>query len=94
VQTEFFRLSKDDARVDPMLRRFLSQSYEFKSVADYLTGADAVASAEEAATAVTTAKRFLSHFTQLAPLPDSTCDASGQNQTPDSGAIGPKSTQG
>lgn len=34
VQTEFFRLSKDDARVDHGLQRFLSQSYEFKSVAD------------------------------------------------------------
>ena len=48
VQTEFFRLSKDDPRTNTGLRRFLSQSYEFKSVADYGTGPDAVTSAEEA----------------------------------------------
>jgi uncharacterized protein (UPF0332 family) len=47
VHTEFFRLTKDDARVDPVLRRFLSQSYEFKSVADYLTGDEAVTSARK-----------------------------------------------
>lgn len=65
VPTEFFRLSKDDARVDHELRRFLSQSYEFKSVADYGTGPEAVTSAAEAADAVATAKRFVSHFREL-----------------------------
>ncbi len=34
VQMEFFRLVREDARADGDLRRFLSQSYEFKSVAD------------------------------------------------------------
>jgi uncharacterized protein (UPF0332 family) len=65
VQTEFFRLSKDDARVDPDLRRFLSQSYEFKSVADYFTGDEAGTSEQEAAVAIATAKRFIEHFSSL-----------------------------
>ena len=76
VQTEFFRLTKDDARVDPVLRRFLSQSYEFKSVADYLTGDEAVTSAAEAAEAVATSKRFVAHFAELVPLADSDPDGS------------------
>ncbi|HVC62258.1 MAG TPA: HEPN domain-containing protein [Acetobacteraceae bacterium] len=65
VQTEFLRLSKDDASVDHQLRRFLSQSYEFKSVADYGTGPEAATSAAEAADAVATARRFVSHFREL-----------------------------
>jgi uncharacterized protein (UPF0332 family) len=44
VQTEFFRLSKDDVR------------------ADYGIGPDAVTSAQAATDAITTAKRFVSHF--------------------------------
>ncbi len=71
VQTEFFRLTKDDARVDPLLRRFLSQAYEFKSVADYFTGAEAVTSAADASEAVATSKRFVSHFAGLVSLPGS-----------------------
>jgi uncharacterized protein (UPF0332 family) len=35
VHREFSRLTKDDRRTDPELRRFLSRAYEFKSVADY-----------------------------------------------------------
>ncbi|QXX75938.1 HEPN domain-containing protein [Methylovirgula sp. HY1] len=65
VQTEFFRLSKDDARVDHDLRRFLSQSYEFKSVADYFMGGEAGTSEQEAADAIATAKRFIEHFSSL-----------------------------
>ena len=76
VQTEFFRLTKDDARVDPVLRRFLSQSYEFKSVADYLTGDEAVTSAAEAVEAVAASKHFVAHFTALVPLADSDPDGS------------------
>lgn len=65
VQTEFFRLSRNDSRADPDLRRFLSQSYEFKSLADYGTGPDAVTSAAEAANAVAVARRFVTHFGAL-----------------------------
>jgi uncharacterized protein (UPF0332 family) len=66
VHAEFFRLAKGDTRADDELRRFLSQSYEFKSVADYWTGPDAVTSAEDAVAAVEMAKRFVSHFAGLA----------------------------
>ncbi len=45
MQAEFFRLSKEDARVEHELRRFLSQSYESKSVAAYGTGPEALTSA-------------------------------------------------
>lgn len=65
VQTEFFRLTREDDRADAWLRRFLSKAYEFKSVADYFTGEQAVTSAEDAAAAVATAKQFVSHFEGL-----------------------------
>ncbi|MGO9005712.1 MAG: HEPN domain-containing protein [Beijerinckiaceae bacterium] len=75
VQTEFFRLSKEDARADHALRRFLSQSYEFKSVADYFTSDEAGTSAQEAGEAIATAKRFVEHFTALVSIPNSAPDA-------------------
>jgi len=62
VQTEFFRLTREDSRADTELRPFLSQAYEFKSIADYFTGVDAVTSAVEAVEAVATARRFVAHF--------------------------------
>jgi uncharacterized protein (UPF0332 family) len=68
VQTTFFRLTRENPRVDPELRPFLSQAYEFKSIADYLTGPDAVTSAEEAVGAVGMAKRFVDHFGALVPV--------------------------
>ena len=68
VQTEFFRLTKDDTRVDHALRRFLSQAYEFKSVADYFSGDEAVTPAKESADALESAKRFVEHFTTLVPV--------------------------
>jgi uncharacterized protein (UPF0332 family) len=81
VQTEFFRLTKDDPRVDHDLRRFLSQSYDFKSVADYSTGPDAVTSARDAYEAVATAKRFVAHFTSLVSIP-SPAPQTGPKSTP------------
>ena len=65
VQREFFRLTQDDVRTDQVLRRFLSQSYEFKSVADYFSGPNPVTAPEDAAEAISTAKRFVAHFTQM-----------------------------
>jgi uncharacterized protein (UPF0332 family) len=59
VQREFFRLSKDDRRTDQKLRRFLSQSYEYKAAADYFSGPNPVTSPEDAAEAVATARRFV-----------------------------------
>ena len=75
----FSVFTKDDARVDPVLRRFLSQSYEFKSIADYLTGDEAVTSTAEAAEAVATSKRFVAHFAALVPLADFDPDGSSED---------------
>jgi uncharacterized protein (UPF0332 family) len=71
VQTQFFRLVKDDARSDRALWQFLSQSYEFKAVADYFAGPNPTISPEAAANALETAKRFVSHFTELIQTGDS-----------------------
>jgi uncharacterized protein (UPF0332 family) len=68
VQREFFRLTRNDARTDPGLRRFLSRSYEYKAAADYFAGPNPVTSAEDATEAVATAKRFVAEFTLLVPL--------------------------
>jgi len=65
VQAGFLLLTRDDPRVDPALRRFLSEAYEFKSVADYGTGPDAVTSIAEAQNAVATARRFVGAFGAL-----------------------------
>ncbi len=70
VQTEFFRLSKEYLRVDTELRKFLSRSYEYKSIADYFSGSDPMTSPEDAEMAVATAKRFVTHFSTLVQVPN------------------------
>ena len=65
VRREFVHLTRDNARVDPDLRRFLAQSYEFKAAADYFSGSNPVMPPEEAAAAIETARRFVDHFTAL-----------------------------
>ena len=47
VQSEFFRLTKDDPHFTPDKRIFLSQAYNFKATADYETGSADI-SAEQA----------------------------------------------
>jgi uncharacterized protein (UPF0332 family) len=64
VRAEFFRLTNEDARTDPDLRRFLAQAYEYKSVADYFSGPNPVTAPDTAAEAIGTAQRFVAHFTQ------------------------------
>ena len=81
VQREFFRLTKDDARTDQDLRRFLSRSYEFKSVAEYFSGPNPVTSPGDAAEAIATAKRFVAHFTQLVAIPNA-APRTGSDATP------------
>ena len=49
VHREFLRLTKDDPRVAPDLRIFLSQSDNLKAIADYQTGPGAKVPAELAA---------------------------------------------
>jgi uncharacterized protein (UPF0332 family) len=67
VQTEFLRMTKDDARVPPELRIFLSQSYNLKSIADYETGPGAEITAERAGTAIDAGKQFLATIIKLLP---------------------------
>lgn len=62
VQTEFARLTRDDPAIDKELRKILSRSYDFKAFADYFSGPVASISAEQAAEAVATARRFLAHL--------------------------------
>jgi uncharacterized protein (UPF0332 family) len=59
VQTEFIRLTRDDSRIQPDLRIFLSQAYNLKAIADYEEGEGCEISAERAAAAIETATRFV-----------------------------------
>ena len=59
VHVQFARLTKDEPRLDAELRRFLPQSYDIKSVADYETGPGAVIRPAQAGTAIATAERFI-----------------------------------
>jgi uncharacterized protein (UPF0332 family) len=69
VQTEFFRLSKDDPRSDSELRAFLTTAYHYKSNSDYETGPEDNPTPEEAREAVENAARFVAEFVLLTPLP-------------------------
>jgi uncharacterized protein (UPF0332 family) len=59
VHTEFLRLTKDDERLAPDLRIFLSQSYNLKAIADYQIGPGAKVPAERAAATIEIGKRFV-----------------------------------
>ena len=51
--------------MDQELRRFLSQAYELKLIADFFNGPSDTISAEGVAEAVETSKRFVAHFVGL-----------------------------
>lgn len=59
VQAEFSRLTKDDPTITADLRRFLSQAYNLKAVADYETGPGAEVPMDRAVLALAGAKRFV-----------------------------------
>jgi hypothetical protein len=65
VHREFLRLTKDDKRLGPELRIFLSRSYHLKAIADYETGPDAKVSADRAAEAVAIAARLVARITEI-----------------------------
>ena len=58
---------KDDPRVDPNLRTFLSRTYQLKAIADYETGPGSHVSAETAREAIQTARRLVEWVTGLLP---------------------------
>jgi len=67
VQTNFAQLTKDDARIDPHLRAFLSNAYNLKRLADYETGPGSEVSAERATEATQTAHRFVECVAGMLP---------------------------
>jgi uncharacterized protein (UPF0332 family) len=72
VNIEFLRLTKDDPAFTPDQRRFLSQAYDFKAVADYDTGPIAEVSSQEAIDAMEAARNFVATVRRvLTPPPPS-----------------------
>jgi uncharacterized protein (UPF0332 family) len=69
VRNTFFLLTRDDKRVDPVLRDFLAQAFALKGTADYATDPAETTTAEDAAAAMATAERFVQAFAALADLP-------------------------
>jgi uncharacterized protein (UPF0332 family) len=69
VRSQFLLLTKDDPRVPAELRRFLSQAYDLKSVADYATGPEAFVPLDQAEKAIDTARRFLDCVVVLLSTP-------------------------
>jgi uncharacterized protein (UPF0332 family) len=59
VRAKFAALTRSEPTLDPTLRRFLTNAYDLKSVADYAIGPDAVVANEDALSAIETADRFV-----------------------------------
>jgi uncharacterized protein (UPF0332 family) len=59
VRGQFGALARNESRIDVGLRRFLTDGYDLKSIADYGIGDDAVVSAEDADEAIENASRFV-----------------------------------
>lgn len=65
VQTEFLRLTRNDPRLDPDLRGFLSRAYNLKAIADYETGPASEVSAEQATATIEAGNRFVARLVEL-----------------------------
>lgn len=65
VHSQFHLLTKDDARIEPDLRGFLSDAFDLKTVSDYGVGPDATVSPEEAEAAIVTAIKFVDRITEI-----------------------------
>jgi hypothetical protein len=59
VNSQFNLLTKGDPRVGSELRRFLSQAYNLKAVADYEAGPNAIVPVERAEAAIQMAVQFV-----------------------------------
>jgi uncharacterized protein (UPF0332 family) len=70
VHGQFLKLVSDEPRIDLDLRRFLSEGYKLKAIADYETGPDAVVPLEQAAAAVESAGRFIRTVAELLAEPN------------------------
>lgn len=69
VQTEFYRLIKNDLRFDESLRAFLSRAYNLKAIADYETGPDSEIPRERAEDSVRTCRSFLAQVGSIVKGP-------------------------
>ena len=67
VRTEFLRLTKNDALIDPELRAFLGRAYNLKAIADYETGPGSQVLEKNAREAIQTARRFVECITTFIP---------------------------
>ena len=65
VHAQFSRLARNEPRIGTELPRFLSQAYDFKTVADYEIGPDAVVPLPEAMSAIEAAQRFIDRIVEL-----------------------------
>lgn len=65
VHGQFLGLVAGEPDVDIELRRFLSEGYRLKAIADYEVGPEAVVPIQEAATAIETAARFVDTVGEL-----------------------------
>jgi uncharacterized protein (UPF0332 family) len=59
VRGQFGALARSEPNIDIELRRFLTDGYDLKSVADYGIGPEAVVSSDDANQAIETATRFV-----------------------------------
>lgn len=69
VHSEFSRLTREEPSIDKELRRFLSQAYNLKAVADYDTGPDSTVPLEQARIALIKAESFVEHIAKLLATP-------------------------
>lgn len=59
VRTRFAALGRNEARISQEMRRFLTNAYDLKSLADYAIGPEAVVAPEEATAAIKDAEDFI-----------------------------------
>ena len=69
LNTRFHQVSQTEPAIDPVMRGFLSASYDFKTTADYGYGRTGTITSTMAAAAVQEAERFLTIIRQLLTPP-------------------------
>jgi uncharacterized protein (UPF0332 family) len=65
VRTQFGALARAESNIDIVLRQFLTDGYDLKTVADYEIGPEAVVSIVDAQAAIDTSGRFVEYITAL-----------------------------
>ena len=65
VRTQFAKLARADNHFEIALRRFLTDAYDLKSIADYAIGPHAMVTGEDATEAVERAHQFVERVTSI-----------------------------